>query len=61
MQTIANQRETFLAPKEVAAALNVHVSAVYRAIERGTLPAVRLSDRGAIRIPSSALEPERRS
>jgi excisionase family DNA binding protein len=31
-----------LAPKEVAHELRVHVSAVYRAVERGQLPAVRL-------------------
>ena len=47
----------FLAPKEVAHELRVHVSAVYRAVERGQLPAVRLSDSGAIRIPRSALDP----
>jgi excisionase family DNA binding protein len=37
--------------------LRVHVSAVYRAVERGQLPAVRLSESGAIRIPRSALDP----
>jgi excisionase family DNA binding protein len=35
----------------------VHVSAVYRAVERGVLPAVRLSESGSIRIPRSALDP----
>jgi hypothetical protein len=33
-----------------------NVSAVYRAVERGELPAVRLSETGAIRIPRSALD-----
>jgi len=33
----------------------VHVSAVYRAVERGELPAVRLSETGAIRIHRSVL------
>jgi excisionase family DNA binding protein len=45
-----DERE-YLAPKEVAHELRVHVSAVYRAVERGVLPAVRLSESGAIRIP----------
>ncbi len=51
------QRSEWLAPKEVARELRVHVSAVYRAVERGQLPAVRLSESGAIRIPRSALDP----
>jgi excisionase family DNA binding protein len=57
MLTDTDERE-FLAPKEVARELRVHVSAVYRAVERGELPAVRLSETGAIRIPRSALEPK---
>jgi excisionase family DNA binding protein len=57
MATDTDEREIFLAPKEVAHELRVHVSAVYRAVERGQLPAVRLSESGAIRIPRSALDP----
>jgi excisionase family DNA binding protein len=53
---IDTERREFLAPKEAAHELRVHVS-VYRAVERGQLPAVRLSDSGAIRIPRSALDP----
>jgi excisionase family DNA binding protein len=56
MATDTEKRE-YLAPKEVAHELRVHVSAVYRAVERGVLPAVRLSESGAIRIPRSALDP----
>lgn len=56
MKTDVQQRE-WLAPKEVARELGIHVSAVYRAVERGQLPAVRLSESGAIRIPRSALDP----
>jgi excisionase family DNA binding protein len=56
MLTGTHERE-YLAPKEVAHQLRVHVSAVYRAVERGQLPAVRLSGAGAIRIPRSALDP----
>jgi excisionase family DNA binding protein len=52
------QERGFLSPKEVAHELRVHVSAVYRAVEKGQLAAVRLSDTGAIRIPRSAIEPE---
>jgi excisionase family DNA binding protein len=60
MQTVTNTRERFLAPKEVASQLGLHVSAVYRAVERGDLPAVRFGQRSAIRIPAAALDPERR-
>ena len=56
MSTDIHERE-YLAPKEVAHELRVHVSAVYRAVERGQLPAVRLSESGAIRIPRSVLDP----
>jgi excisionase family DNA binding protein len=56
MSTDIYERE-YLAPKEVAHELRIHVSAVYRAVERGELPAVRLSETGAIRIPRSALDP----
>jgi excisionase family DNA binding protein len=56
MRTDTQQRE-YLAPKEVAHELRVHVSSIYRAVESGWLPAVRLSESGAIRIPSSALRP----
>jgi excisionase family DNA binding protein len=55
MQTPIAKREGFLAPKEVADTLGLHVSAVYRAVERGELPAVRLGQRSAIRIPASAI------
>jgi excisionase family DNA binding protein len=58
MQTDTHERE-YLAPKEVAHELRVHVSAVYRAVERGSLPAVRFSETGAIRIPRSALDQHR--
>ncbi len=53
----AYERE-YLAPKECAHLLRVHVSSVYRAVEEGRLPAVRLSDLGAIRIPRSAIQPK---
>jgi excisionase family DNA binding protein len=54
MRTDTKQRE-YLAPKEVAHELRVHVSSIYRAVESGHLPAVRLSEHGVIRIPRSAL------
>ncbi len=52
-----NERDQWLAPKEIARELHLHVSSIYRAIERGELPALRLSDGGAIRIHRSALNP----
>jgi excisionase family DNA binding protein len=57
MRTDTQQRE-WLAPNEVAKELRIHVSAVYRAVERGQLPALRLTETGAIRIPRSALNPQ---
>jgi excisionase family DNA binding protein len=56
MATDTDERE-YLAPKECAHLLRVHVSSVYRAVEEGRLPAVRLSDIGAIRIPRDAIKP----
>jgi excisionase family DNA binding protein len=59
MSTDTQQRERWLSPREVADELRVHVSAVYRAVERGELPAVRLSPDGAIRIHRSVLDQAR--
>ena len=58
--TRTQERPDFLTPKEVAYRLGVGVHSVYRAVSRGELPAIRLSTRGAIRVPASALEPRRR-
>jgi excisionase family DNA binding protein len=55
---IDRQQSEWMAPKEVAQELRVHVSAVYRAIERGDLPALRLSEHGSLRVPRSAIEPK---
>jgi excisionase family DNA binding protein len=57
MATITESRD-YLTPKEVAHTLGVDVSAVYRAVQSGELPVVRLTMRGGIRIPRAALEPE---
>jgi excisionase family DNA binding protein len=59
-QQLPEKREEFLTPKQVAYRLGVGVHSVYRAVNRGELPATRLSARGAIRVPASALEPRRR-
>jgi excisionase family DNA binding protein len=56
MKVDTQQRE-WLAAKEVAAQLGVHVTAVYRTVHEGRLPFVRLSKTGAIRIHRSALKP----
>jgi excisionase family DNA binding protein len=58
MATDTHQRE-WLAVKEVAAELRVHPTAVYRAVQEGRLPVVRLSETGAIRIHRSALDQHR--
>jgi helix-turn-helix protein len=45
----------WLAPKEVAHELRLDVSTVYKAIRGGALPAFRLTENGALRVPHSAL------
>ncbi len=60
MTTGTQERAEFLTPQQVAYRLGVGVHSVYRAVNRGELPAIRLSTRGAIRVPASALEPEPR-
>jgi excisionase family DNA binding protein len=57
MPTNTQERE-WLAVKEVAHELGVHVTAVYRAVHEGRLPAIRLSETGVIRIHRSALDPK---
>jgi Helix-turn-helix domain len=53
------QHHQRLAPKEVAHELRVDVASVYRAIRTGHLPAMRLSDHGALRIHRSILDQPR--
>jgi excisionase family DNA binding protein len=48
----------WLSVKEVAYELGLTPKAVYRAVERGELPALRLHEHGAIRIHRSALQPQ---
>jgi excisionase family DNA binding protein len=56
MDTLAAAEPEFLTVSEVAARLRVSAPTVYRCVHDGTLPAVRLSEHGAIRIPCRALE-----
>jgi excisionase family DNA binding protein len=56
MLTTESEPRDYLAVKEAARLLRVSPSSIYRAVERGSLPAVRLSRAGVIRIPRSALE-----
>ena len=56
MDSLAIHEAEFLTVSEVAARLRVSAPTVYRRVQDGTLPAVRLSQHGVIRIPSSALE-----
>ena len=46
----------FLSVSEAARTLGLSEATVYRRVWDGSLPVVRLSDTGAIRIPRSALE-----
>ena len=57
---IAADRREYLNVKETALLLRCSPSSVYRAVQRGSLPAFRLSEHGTIRIPRAALEPEKR-
>lgn len=45
----------YLTAAEAAQLLRVNVASIYRAVERGSLPAVRLAPEGNIRIPADAL------
>ena len=45
---------------EAALTLRVSRTSIYRAVKAGTLPAVQLQPRGALRIPVEALLPGRR-
>jgi excisionase family DNA binding protein len=49
------RRDGWLTVQELAAELRVHPSAVYRAVQRGELRALRLSGMGALRIPAGEL------
>jgi excisionase family DNA binding protein len=60
MATAMDSRK-YLSVGEAAYELRVSKASVYRAIENGNLPAVRLQPLGALRIPVSALQPEKRS
>ena len=59
MATAMDSRK-YLSVGEAAYELRVSKASVYRAIESGNLPAIRLQPLGALRIPADALEPERR-
>jgi excisionase family DNA binding protein len=58
MHTAANRR--YVSPSQAAKELGMSTSTVYRAIENGYLPAIRLRPEGALRIPADALVPRRR-
>jgi excisionase family DNA binding protein len=55
-----SERRGYVTPQQLAAELGCNVSAVYRSVERGELPAIRLVPAGSIHIPRSAIEPERK-
>ncbi len=47
----------YLSVTEAASLLRLSEPTIYRRVQDGSLPVVRLSENGAIRIPRSALEP----
>ncbi len=54
--SIETQEREWLSVKEVAFELGLHPTAVYRAVDNGSLPALRLHEYGAIRIHKSVLD-----
>jgi excisionase family DNA binding protein len=53
---LSNATRTLLSPAEVAELLGVHRASVYRRINSGELPAIRLGEDGPLRIRSDRLE-----
>ncbi len=54
------EKSEYVSPQMLARELGCSTSSVYRAVERGTLPAIRLLPKGAIHIPRAALGTEKR-
>jgi excisionase family DNA binding protein len=54
------QEREWLSVKEVAYQLGLHPTAVYRAVASGSLPALRIHEHGAIRIPRGVLDQHRK-
>ena len=54
----ATETAELMTPAEAARALNVSASSIYRAVKKGEIRALRLTDskRGALRIPASEVE-----
>lgn len=51
-----SEHREYLTAHEAAELLRVSRHTIWRAVERGTLPAIRLAEGGPLRIPASALE-----
>jgi hypothetical protein len=60
MSTDVHERHLWLTPQEIALELRLDVASVYRAVRRGDLPAIRLSEHGALRIHRSILDRARK-
>ena len=56
MPADVHQHHEWMTAQEIALELRVDVASVYRAVRRGDLPAVRLSEAGALRIHRSVLD-----
>jgi excisionase family DNA binding protein len=53
---MATTESAYLSVAELAQTLGLNEATVYRRVWDGSLPTVRLSERGAIRIPATALD-----
>jgi excisionase family DNA binding protein len=53
---LSNATRTLLSPAEVAQILGLHRASVYRRINSGELPAIRLGEDGPLRVRSDQLE-----
>jgi excisionase family DNA binding protein len=53
---LSNATRTVLSPADVADLLGVHRASVYRRIQAGELPAIRLGSEGPLRVRSAELE-----
>ena len=55
---MSTSEPAYVSVAEAARLLDLSESTVYRRVWDGSLPVLRLSEHGAIRIPRSALEPQ---
>ena len=56
MSATASTATEFLTVSEVARRLRVHEATIYRKVSAGEIPALRLGERGPLRIPADEFE-----